>query len=165
MAWWGYSAIGIAIFLAVRWVMVTRALKEQEPSALALQKAHPIILHVKTLLDYIEQNPNIAEDEREDFMGQLNYCKQRLISLLRDGVDSGGLVYLRSFLDYTDVVIDYYQSAPFNVANQDDRSRLAELAKRLEELNRRGQVIRNRNPTPSFFRMLILGVPKVQPID
>lgn len=167
MPWWGYALLTLAVFLAIRWVMVSKALAKQQPNVAAMANVAPLLMRSKMLMDYIDQSQHfdIDDDERLAGIEQLEENKEKMVAAIRSGVDAGGLVYIRHWLDYNDLVLDCYKQAPLSPLRPGDEEKRSKLLKRREDLECRANQIVSANPTPSFYRMLFTGVPKVRDID
>jgi hypothetical protein len=165
MPLWGWFVLILILILAARWVQVSKALAAQQPSVEAMAQVAQSVPAVRSAIDDLLAHPDMDMEDVQAGWELVTDFQETVKRAPSMGISSEGMHYVRHWGDYADLAVDMYTDARSRWDGSPDPVRFPEYRARLSSLDAKGLAMVAANPTPSFFRMLLTGVPKVNPID
>jgi hypothetical protein len=137
-----------------------------KPNIDALMEGGQIIPVLRQLVDYLIQNPSIADDERKEGLKLIDEGGKALRNLLdKPGVNENSRIYVRLWIEFAGTAHDFYKAAPFNLSDPSDRARFEQYRSRDDAMKEKANRHSAANPQPSFWRIFFLGNVNVRSIN
>lgn len=154
----------MVILLLLRWAQVSRDLASQQPGVQVMAQLVPWMESLRGAIDDLLADPNMDAEAVHAGWALMERARDEFGRARELGADDGAMHFIRMWKDYAELGCEMFNDARRQDVPRDPR-RWPDYRQRLLALDAKGRRMIESNPTPSFWKMLITGVPEVHSVE
>lgn len=166
MPWWGWVIVGIVIVaIIVRIEQVGSVLMKQKASNQALQEVGRGVPYLQKSIVMVLEDPRMSLRDSTELLGLTLEVRDHLAQANRLGVDQNGMIYVNLWREFAELATNLVGEVVNNEGAGLSPEVEADFRQQHSMLIVKADRLIAANPSPSFLRMMLTGVPPVREVE